>query len=119
MPDQLQTAVNDAGFEVDIIRRQASGEDPHPLRMSDDEDDFWAVQVDQGEKLASGRKFEHLVVAANGEMAMMRTLHPLDFIRLKLQLAERPGRDPLKAPKDRLQAQVVQELWEKYLRHLH
>jgi hypothetical protein len=119
MPGQLQTAVNDAGFEVDIIRRQASGEDPHPLRMSDDEDDFWAVQVDQGEKLASGRKFEHLVVAANGEMAMMRTLHPLDFIRLKLQLAERPGRDPLKAPKDRLQAQVVQELWEKYLRHLH
>lgn len=115
--DQLQTAVNDTGFEIDIIRRQARGDDPHPLRMSDEEDDFWAVQVDQGEKLASSRRFEHVVVAANGEMAMMRTLHPVDFIRLKQELAQRPGRDPHKAPKDRLQAQVVQELWDRYLRY--
>jgi hypothetical protein len=116
--NQLQTAVNDAGFEIDVIRRQATGDDPHPLRMSDDEDDFWAVQVDQGGKLASSRKFEQLVVAANGEMAWMRTLHPLDFIRLKLELAQRPGRDPHKAPKDRLQAQVVQQLWAQYLKHI-
>jgi Nucleotidyltransferase len=116
--DQLQTAVNDDGFEIDIIRRHATGGDPHPLRMSDEEDDFWAVQADQGEKLASSRKFEHLVVAANGEMAMMRTLHPLDFIRLKQELAQRPGRDPLKAPKDSLQAQVVQQLWDNYLQHV-
>ncbi|MET0310629.1 MAG: hypothetical protein ABW051_01125 [Burkholderiaceae bacterium] len=73
----MQTAVNDAGFEVDIIRRQAGAHDPHPLRMSDDENDLWA---DQGEKLSSGR-------------------------------------DPLKAPKDRLQAQVVQEIWDGYLKH--
>jgi hypothetical protein len=48
----------------------------------------------------------------------MRTLHPLDFIRLKLELAQRPTRDPLKAPKDRLQAQVVQQLWDDYLQLL-
>ena len=118
VPDRLQTAVNDAGFEIDVIRRRATGDDPHPLRMSDDEDDFWAVQVDQGEKITSGRKFAQLLVAANGEMAVMRTLHPLDFIRLKLELAGLSGRDPLKAPKDRLQAQVVQQLWDGYLRHL-
>ncbi|MEJ8837544.1 GSU2403 family nucleotidyltransferase fold protein [Ramlibacter sp. AN1133] len=116
--DQLQTAVNDPGFEIDIIRRYATAGDPHPLRMSDDENDFWAVQADQGEQLASSRKFEHLVIAPTGEMAMMRTLHPLDFVRLKLQLAQRPGRDPHKAPKDRLQARVVQELWDGYLQHL-
>jgi hypothetical protein len=118
MRDQLQTAVNDDGFEIDIIRRQATEGDPHPLRMSDDEDDFWAAQVDQSEKLASGRKFENLVVAANGEMATMRTLHPSDFVRLKAELSKRPGRDLLKAPKDRLQAMVAQELWDKYLQHL-
>ena len=118
MPDQLQTAVNDDGFEIDIIRRRATADDPHPMRMSDEEDDFWAAQIDQGERIASGRGFEHLVVAANGEMATMRTLHPLDFIRLKLELAERPGRDLLKAPKDRLQSQVVQKLWDEYLQHL-
>lgn len=116
--DQLQTAVNDAGFEIDILRRPATPGDPHPLRMSDEEDDFWAVQVDQGDKIASGRKFEHMVVAASGEMAPMRTLHPHEFIRLKRELAARPGRDPLKAPKDRLQAEVVQELWDKYLQHM-
>lgn len=116
--DQLQTAVNDAGFEVDVIRRLAAGDDPHPLRMSDDEDDFWAVQADQGGALASGRGFQQLVIAATGEMAWMRTVHPLDFARLKLELADRPGRDPLKAPKDRLQAAVAQQLWERYLRHL-
>lgn len=116
--DRLQTAVNDAGFEIDIIRRRATGKDPHPMRMSDDEDDFWAVQADQGGSLGSGRKFEHLVVAANGEMATMRTVHPSEFARLKLELSTRTGRDPLKAPKDRLQAEVVQVLWDRYLQHL-
>ena len=115
MRHQLQTAVNDDGFEIDVIRRLATTGDPHPMHMSDAEDDFWAVQIDQGEKIASGRKFEHLVVAANGEMATMRTLHPLDFIRLKLELSQKPGRDPQKAPKDRLQAEVVQQLWDRYL----
>ena len=118
MPDQVQTAVNDSGFEIDIIRRTAAADDPHPTPMSDDEDDFWAVQVDQGERIASGKKFEHLVVAANGEMATMRTIHPVDFIRLKRELAARPDRDPQKAPKDRLQAEVVQQLWDDYLRLL-
>lgn len=118
MRDQLQTAVNDDGFEIDIIRRKSKDGDPHPMRMSDDEDDFWAAQIDQGEKILSGRKFEHLVVAANGEMATMRTLHPLDFVRLKLELSQRPNRDPLKAPKDKRQAEVVQQLWEEYLQHL-
>jgi hypothetical protein len=115
--DQLHTAVNDGGFEVDIVRRYQTPNDPHPLRMSQDEDDFWAVQVSQGQAMASARRFEHLVIAASGQMALMRTLHPLDFIRLKKQLAELPGRDPLKAPKDKLQAQVVEHLWEEYLRH--
>lgn len=118
MREQLQTAVNDDGFEIDVIRREAADKDPHPMHMSDDEDDFWAAQIDQGEKIASGRKFEHLVVAANGEMATMRTLHPLDFIRLKRELGQRKGRDPLKAPKDRLQAELVQQMWDEYLQHM-
>jgi hypothetical protein len=118
MPDQLQTAVNDDGFEIDVIRRKAAAGDPHPMRMSDEEDDFWAVQIDSGDQLATGRKFEHLVVAVNGEMATMRTIHPLDFVRLKMQLSAKSDRDPLKAPKDRLQAEVVQEMWDKYLHRL-
>ncbi len=116
--NQLQTAVNDDGYEVDIIRRTAKDGDPHPLRMSSNEDDLWAVQVSSGEKMVAGRKFQQLVVAASGQMAMMQTLHPLDFVRIKTQLASSLQRDPLKRPKDKLQAGVVQRLWDSYLQHL-
>ncbi|HWS25721.1 MAG TPA: GSU2403 family nucleotidyltransferase fold protein [Xanthomonadales bacterium] len=118
--DQLQTAINDDGFEIDVIRRAAIGEDPHPhpLRMSESEEDFWAVQVDSGNQLLSSRRFDQMVVSTSGEMALMRTIHPLDFVRIKSVLARSASRDPLKSKKDALQAQVVQHLWEKYLRHL-
>ena len=115
--DQLQTAVNDDGYEIDIIRRTAKDGDPHPLRMSSNEDDLWAVQVSSGEKMVAGRKFQQLVVAASGQMALMQTLHPLDFVRIKTQLALSLQRDPLKRPKDKLQAEVVQGLWDNYLQH--
>ncbi len=115
--DQRQTAVNDDGYEIDIIRRTAKDGDPHPLRMSANEDDLWAVQVGSGEKMVAGRKFRQLVVAASGHMAQMQTLHPLDFIRVKTALAADPRRDPLKRPKDKLQAEVTQELWNRYLQH--
>lgn len=118
MPNQLQTAVNDDGFEIDIIRRQATDGADHPMRMSEDEDDFWAAQVSQGQGILSARRFEHLVVSPTGEIATMRTVHPLDFIRLKQQLADRPGRG-IKASKDRLQSQIVQRLWDDYLQHVN
>ena len=55
--DQLYTAVNDKGFEVDVVRRMAKDtEDPHPLRLSDAENDFWAVQISMGEKLLGAVK---------------------------------------------------------------
>lgn len=114
--DQLQTAVNDEGFEVDLIRRDASRGDPHPLRMTDDESDLWAVQVSSGEKMLSSARFEQMVVATSGEMAMMHTLHPLAFVRVKTSLAKSASREPLKRGKDLLQAQIVQHLWDDYLR---
>lgn len=115
--DQLQTAVNDDGFEIDLIRRLAIDGNPHPLPMSDREEDFWAVQVSTGNRLVSGAKFEQVVVSARGDMALMRTVHPLDFIQVKRALAESVGRDPIKRPKDALQAEVVRQLWGMYLCH--
>ena len=116
--DQRYTARNKDGFEVDIIRRQAGEVDPHPLRMSDDEDDFWAVQVSMGEKLLSARPFEQVVVATSGEMALMRTVHPLDFARIKLALSKQRGREAAKRGKDALQAKMVAALVQEYLPHL-
>lgn len=116
--EQIYTARNNDGFEVDIIRRHAGTEDPHPLRMSDHEEDFWAVQVSMGEKLLSARPFEQVVVATSGEMALMRTVHPLDFARIKRALSQQASRETVKRGKDALQAQIVTALVADYLPHL-
>lgn len=116
--DQHYTARNNDGFEVDIIRRMAGDIDPHPLRMSAAEDDFWAVQVSMGDKLAAARRFDQVVVATSGDMALMRTVHPLDFARVKLALSQQPGRDANKSGKDALQATLVKALVTDYLPHL-
>ena len=116
--DQHYTARNNDGFEVDIIRRNAGAVDPHPMRMSDDEDDFWAVQVSMGEKLQSARRFDQVVVATSGEMALMRTVHPLDFARIKQALAQQEFREAGKRGKDALQAKIVTGLVAHYLPQL-
>jgi len=116
--EQLCTARNQDGFEVDIIRRAAKDADPHPLRMSDDEDDFWAVQVSMGEKLQSARRMDQVVVGTSGEMALMRTVHPLDFARIKQGLSQQFGRDPHKRGKDALQSRIITELVNEHLPHL-
>lgn len=113
--DQRYTARNQDGFEVDIIRRAAKDTDPHPLRMSGEEDDFWAVQVSMGERLQSARRMDQVVVATSGEMALMRTIHPLDFARIKQDLSKQVARDPNKSGKDALQSRIVTELANEYL----
>lgn len=115
------TAVNAKGYEVDLIRRfPPNSEDgnEHPVQMTDDEDDLWAVRAPMGAKLVSAPRFSQVVAATNGEMARMTTVHPLDFARIKRQLAKEPGRDPLKAKKDAAQAEMVTRLVKEYLPHL-
>ncbi|HQB39535.1 MAG TPA: GSU2403 family nucleotidyltransferase fold protein, partial [Deltaproteobacteria bacterium] len=41
--NQKYTAVNSKGFEVDIIRREPKDGDPHPLRLTEEDDEFYAV----------------------------------------------------------------------------
>lgn len=116
--DQLYTAVNASGFEVDVIRRMARNRDPHPLQVTSAERDFWAVQVGNGAQMASSARFAQMVVSASGHMALMTTLHPLTFSRLKQALASSPTRNPLKKSRDALQAQAVAQLVEEMLPHL-
>lgn len=118
-PDQLQTAVNAQGFEVDVIRRDAKGEDPHPLRMSHKDDDLWAVQVSSGSRMLGAERFSQVVVASNGAMARMTTVSPAAFVRIKRALSTSRTRDPLKKPKDAMQAVIVQRLMEEFLIGAH
>jgi len=113
--DKLQTAINDSGFEIDIIRRATTEDDPHPFKMSDFEDDLWAVQIKDGNTILGPKKFSQVIVSETGHMAVMDTVDPKMFVALKTRLAKLPTRDPKKRPKDGLQAALVQELIERYM----
>jgi hypothetical protein len=112
--DQPYTAVNADGFEIDVVRRQAKDADPHPLRVSKYEEDFWAVQISTGSILLDGGYFDQAVVSVSGHMAMMRVPAPKNFVKVKRRLAALRERDPLKAPKDALQARIVEALIRDY-----
>lgn len=109
-PGQLYTAVNARGFEVDVVRRNAIPGDAHPLRLTDDEDDLWAVQVSTGQALSTSPKFSQVVVSTTGSMARMNTVTPDAFVRVKLALSQSKERDPKKAVKDADQAAIVSDL---------
>ena len=115
MPDQKQTAINDAGFEVDVIRRTAKDADPHPFRMSNDENGLWAVQVDGAEKMLSAPRFSQVVISETGHMAVMNTMNPVTFVAIKRVIAAAAGRDPKKRLKDVLQADLVEGLIKTHM----
>ena len=112
---QKYTAVNKDGFEVDIIRREQTGDDPHPIKLSDEDDDFWVAQARRGNVLLDSPSFSAVIVATNGTMARMSTVHPTTFVAFKRWLAGQRDRDALKRRRDDLQADVVQKLVDEYL----
>ena len=117
-PDQLYTAVNSQGFEVDIIRREKTEDDPHPLRLTDEDNELYAVPARNAGILLDGRLFTAMIVSTSGHMARMNTISPVTFAKFKRWLGEQPDRDALKRRRDRLQADAVEGLAEKYLPHL-
>lgn len=116
--DQLYTAVNNQGFEVDIIRREAKDGDPHPLRLTDHEDEFYAVQAKRAGILLDGEKFSAIVVSSTGRMARMNTVSPVVFAKFKRWMAGQDDRDPLKRQRDTMQAELVEEMATEYFPHL-
>ena len=112
---QKYTAVNKDGFEVDIIRRERTGDDPHPIKLSDEDDDFWVVQARRANVLLDSPGFSAVIVASNGSMARMNTVHPATFVAFKRWMAGQPDREALKRRRDVLQADAVQELLGRYL----
>jgi hypothetical protein len=115
---QRYTAVNDEGFEIDIIRREAKDIDPHPLRLTEAEEEFSAVQAKNAGLLLDSQRFSSIIVSTSGHMVRMETIDPLVFAKFKRWMANQPSRDALKRKRDTLQAEVVEELTEEYLPHL-
>lgn len=112
---QKYTAVNKDGFEVDIIRRERAGDDPHPIKLSNEDEDFWVVQARRANVLLDAPGFSAVIVATNGSMARMNTVHPATFVAFKRWLAAQPDREALKRRRDVLQADAVQTLLDEYL----
>lgn len=108
---QNETAINARGFEVDFLRRQPEGDDPHPFRFSDDEGDLWPVQAQRASVLTNAPRFEHVVISATGRMTLMRTIAPETFVQFKRWMAQKaPHRPEPKRRRDRRQADIVQVL---------
>ncbi len=113
---QNETAINAKGFEVDFLRRMPEGDDPHPFRFSADEDDLWPVRAQRASVLTEARRFEHVVISANGRMTTMRTIAPESFVEFKRWMADSaPARPAAKRRRDKLQAGIVQALMDEGL----
>ena len=112
---QKYTAVNKDGFEVDIIRRERAGDNPHPIKLSDEDEDFWVAQARRANVLLDSPGFSAVIVATNGTMARMNTVHPATFVALKRWMAKQANREALKRRRDVLQADAVQTLLDTYL----
>lgn len=113
---QAETAINAKGFEVDFLRRQPEGDDPHPFRFSDDEDDLWPVQAMRASVLTNAPRFDHVVISATGRMTLMRTIAPESFVEFKRwMVAKVPQRLESKRRRDQRQADIVQALMDEGL----
>lgn len=117
--DQLYTAVNNQGFEVDVIRIEAKDGDPNPMRLTDHEVEFYAVQAKRAGILLDGEKFSAMIVSSTGRMARMITISPVVFTKFKLWMAGQDNRDPLKRQRDILQAELVEEMEIEFFPNLH
>jgi hypothetical protein len=116
--DQRYTAVNNHGFEVDVIRREAKDGDPHPLRLTDNENEFYAVQAKRAGILLDGEKFSTIIVSGNGRMARMNTVSPIVFSKFKRWMTRQESREPLKRQRDTVQAELVEEMAADYFPNL-
>lgn len=116
--DQRYTAVNNHGFEVDVIRREAADGDPHPMRLTNHDDEFYAVQAKRAGILLDGEKFSAVIVSSTGRMARINTVSPVTFAKFKRWMAEQDNREPLKRQRDVLQAELVEEMVAEFFPNL-
>lgn len=113
-PDDRYKAINNAGFEVDILRREARHGDPHPLQITDCEEDFWVVQAQRANDLLTGERFSTVIASARGEMARMTTIAPGLFVEFKRWMAVQATREPEKRARDLAQADIVAAMEKDY-----
>ncbi len=73
------------------------------------------MQARRANVLLDSPSFSAVIVATNGTMARMNTVHPATFVAFKRWMANQTEREALKRRRDVLQAEAVQTLLDKYL----
>lgn len=75
-----------------------------------------ALKAERASVLTNAPRFEQIVIAATGRMALMRTVAPAAFIEFKRWLADAALHRPEpKRRRDRRQADIVQALLDEGL----
>ena len=88
---------------------------PNFIKRSAEYDDFCVAQACRANVLLDSPGFSAVIVASNGSVARINTIHPATFVSFKRWMATQPERKAMKLRRDALQADAVQELLEKYL----
>lgn len=73
------------------------------------------AQARRANVLLDSPGFAAVIVATNGTMARMNTVHPAAFVAFKRWMASQADRDALKRRRDLLQADTAEELLKRYL----
>lgn len=115
-PLKREAAVNSRGVEVEFLRREPVDGDEHPFPLTPTPGDLFVVPAKRAATLADAKRFNHVVVAATGKMALMRTVDPQVFVDFKRWLAkDAPAREGQKRQRDATQAQIIEELLQASL----
>ena len=112
------TAVNNRGFEVDLIKPT-----PHdPIRTAERDrmadGDLLASQIPALRWLMNAPKTTAVAIAENGFPVRMSVPDPRAFAIYKEWLAHQSDREPVKRARDAAQAVVVADLVREYMPHL-
>lgn len=115
MEKQNFRAVNDRGFMVDLIRPMPKPPWKKQPAMVGNEADLKAADIEHLDWYLSAPKLRQIVIGEDGFPAPFTVPDPRVFALHKLWLSKQLARDPLKKPKDRMQAFLVAELTAGYL----
>ncbi len=104
-------AVNDAGFEVDLIKRIPKNPMANNENQSiGDKSDLQAVETYSQKWLLASKKVFQTIIGADGLPATMCVPDPRIYVLHKLWLSEDKEREPGKKRRDKLQAYAVADL---------
>jgi len=108
--DQKESAMNDAGFSVDFLRREEAERFTDAFSISGTQGDIYPVKARRSNRFLGSPPFEQVVIAVDGSMTLMRTIDPKTFAEFKAWMSQQADRDPLKRNRDRGQAQAISQL---------